>query len=296
MRPYFSSKHIYYTGDTPTGGIIHTYSQGYTAENEEGHLSIKTMWGGNGDYKLGSKKLRVNDAVYSILNYGQPYTLEVSKHVESFCIFLKKELIEEIWQSHTQSLEALLEGSAITPNIDFIEMPFRHDKTVSPLVLQLRNNCLQSPTFEALQQLWFESLPDLALALLRVHQKVNSEVEGLGAARASTRRELYQRLHRAKNYIEDNLDKSLKLETIAQTANLSPYHFQKSFKELFQQTPSQYHNRCRINRAKDLLLYTNESVLDICIRTGFESLSSFSKTFKRHAGTSPSYYRKKITN
>lgn len=288
MRQYFESKHVYDFEGQATGGIIHTYSQGYTAENAEGHLSIKTMWGGNSTYTLGRKKLHINDSVYTVLNHGQPYTLEVSKHVESFCIFLKKDLIQDIWQSHSQSIDTLLDGSASLPDINFLEMPYSHDKTLSPLILELRRNYLQDSS----KAVWFEYLPKLALALLKVNQKVDGEVEGLGAARASTRKELYIRLHRAKDYLDDNPDKALKLKAIAQIANLSSYHFHKSFKEVFHQTPAQYHINCRINRAQALLLNTNDSVLEVCIKTGFESLSSFSKLFKRHTGLSPQQFRK----
>jgi len=289
MTPYFEHKHVYDQAGQPTGGIIHTYTPGYIAENEEGHLSIKTMWSGSSYYKLGRKKLEVNDNVYTILNYGQPYTLEVSKDVESFCIFLKKEIVEDIWQSHTQTLYSLLDGSTANPDINFIEKPYRHDSTLSPLIQELRYKHLRAVNA---QNVWFEYLPKLALALLKVHQKVDTEVGQLSAARASTRRELYQRLHRSKDYLEDNLDKSVNLKTVAKIANLSPYHFQKSFKDLFHQTPIQYHNRCRINHTKHLLHTTNNSVLEICIQTGFASLSSFSKLFKRHTGLSPSHYRK----
>lgn len=291
MRPYFSTKHVYNAGDTPTGGIIHTYSQGYTAENEEGHLSIKTMWGGESYYKLGRKKLCISDSVYAVLNYGQPYRLEVSKDVESFCLFFKKEMVETIWQTHTESLSNLLDASASIPDISFIEKPYHHDETLSPLLLQLRHKHLQ-PSWS--EETWHEYFPKLALALLQLHQQVDSEVGRLSAARASTRKELYQRLSRAKDYLEDNPNKSLNLKTIAQIANLSPYHFQKCFKEVFHQSPAQYHNSCRMNHAKHLLQTSNDSVLEICIKTDFESLSSFSKAFKRHTGTSPSQYRNQL--
>ena len=82
----------------------------------------------------------------------------------------------------------------------------------------------------------------------------------------------------------DNLD----LTGIADVVNLSPHHFLRLFKEVFEITPYQMVIAKRLEKAKLLLLKGDSSVTDVCFDMGFESLGSFSRDFKRRFGVSPS--------
>jgi AraC family transcriptional regulator len=94
------------------------------------------------------------------------------------------------------------------------------------------------------------------------------------------------------DYIEANLGQELRLSDMARLVRLSPYHFARAFKQSFGVPPHRYHVGRRIARAKDLLIDPAKSVTGIARELGFAETSSFSSTFRRVTGTSPSAFRR----
>jgi len=93
-------------------------------------------------------------------------------------------------------------------------------------------------------------------------------------------------------FIEDNLGEALRLTDMAQLARLSPYHFNRAFKQSFGVPPHRYHVGRRIARAKDMLADREHSINAIARELGFAETSSFSSTFRRVTGASPSDFRR----
>jgi len=81
------------------------------------------------------------------------------------------------------------------------------------------------------------------------------------------------------------------LDTLAEIANFSPYHFARLFRSLIGIPPGEFLTALRYERAKQLLLTTNLSVTDICFEVGYDSLGTFSSRFKRLIGLSPAGFR-----
>jgi len=81
------------------------------------------------------------------------------------------------------------------------------------------------------------------------------------------------------------------LESAAQLASLSPFHFQRSFASMFKETPHEFLTRIRLEKARDLLVETDLTVSEICLLVGYESLGSFSTKFRVFTGRSPRCYR-----
>lgn len=101
---------------------------------------------------------------------------------------------------------------------------------------------------------------------------------------------LYQRIVRAKLYVDAHFAESLEVRNIASEAFLSRYHFIRLFKRIYNRTPHQYLTAVRIERAKELL-HSGIPVSDVCYSVGFESETSFTGLFKRRVGRTPSAYR-----
>jgi AraC-like DNA-binding protein len=137
-----------------------------------------------------------------------------------------------------------------------------------------------------------EQLRVLLQRLLERHLALDSWIETLPGARASSRRELYRRLARARDFLDSSLGEAVDLASTARVACLSPHHFLRSFKAVFGLTPHQYLTRARLDRARALLRTSDRSVTEICCAVGFESLGSFSSLSRRHVGASPSQFRR----
>jgi len=93
-------------------------------------------------------------------------------------------------------------------------------------------------------------------------------------------------------YIEEHLLEDISLPTLAHVAQLSPFHFLRAFKQSFGLPPHRYMSRLRIERAKSLLADPAMSVTQIGSHLGFSETSSFTTTFRKHTGLTPTAYRR----
>jgi AraC-like DNA-binding protein len=103
---------------------------------------------------------------------------------------------------------------------------------------------------------------------------------------------LERHLLRARDLVDSRYAESLDLRVLAQEAHVSPRHFSRSFRRVFGETPHQYLLTRRLERARHLLRTTEMTVAEICLEVGFTSVGSFTTTFRRHVGVSPTTFRK----
>jgi AraC-like DNA-binding protein len=98
-------------------------------------------------------------------------------------------------------------------------------------------------------------------------------------------------LLRAKDLIDARYREQLEVPSIASAAHLSPAHFSREFRRTFGESPHQYLLTRRLERAAALLRNTDRTVADICFIVGLSSLGSFTTSFGRTFGLSPTAYR-----
>jgi AraC-like DNA-binding protein len=98
-------------------------------------------------------------------------------------------------------------------------------------------------------------------------------------------------LLRAKDLMDARYRDPLDVAQLARAARLSPAHFSREFRRAFGRTPHQYLLHRRLERAAELLRNTNASVADVCFRVGLKSVGSFTSSFGREFGASPTAYR-----
>ncbi|BAB04120.1 AraC family transcriptional regulator [Halalkalibacterium halodurans] len=104
------------------------------------------------------------------------------------------------------------------------------------------------------------------------------------------------RFHAVFQYIETHYKDRIDLDTLANRSHLSKYHFSRLFKELTGDSPMAYVNKVRVQKAIPLLTSTKKTVLEIASLCGFDSVSTFNATFKKHYDLTPSYVRKNSNN
>jgi two-component system response regulator YesN len=99
-------------------------------------------------------------------------------------------------------------------------------------------------------------------------------------------------LGEAIQYIRENFNENLSLESVSQQIFISPYYLSHLFKEELGITFLEYLTRIRMEEAKKMLLDRTMTILDISNRVGYDDPGYFSKVFKKNMGISPSQYRK----
>lgn len=93
------------------------------------------------------------------------------------------------------------------------------------------------------------------------------------------------------NHVQRNLDEPLDLDTLAGLAHFSVSHFHRVFKGLLGETIMDHLRRIRLERAYVRLATTQESVTDIGLDAGYDSLEAFSRVFRKTFGLSPTQCR-----
>ena len=100
-----------------------------------------------------------------------------------------------------------------------------------------------------------------------------------------------RQLLRAKDLADSRYAEPLDVKALARAARLSPAHFSREFRRTFGESPHQYLLTRRLERAAALLRSTDRSVADICFTVGLRSIGSFTTSFGRAYGQSPTQYR-----
>jgi AraC-like DNA-binding protein len=98
-------------------------------------------------------------------------------------------------------------------------------------------------------------------------------------------------LLRAKDLADARYWEPLGVEQLAEAAGLSRAHFSREFRAAFGESPHTYLLTRRMERAAALLRTTDRSVTDVCFSVGLQSVGSFTTSFKRTYGVTPTTYR-----
>lgn len=99
------------------------------------------------------------------------------------------------------------------------------------------------------------------------------------------------RLRRARDRMDRDFALPLCVADLAAEACMSAGHFHRCFRAAYGETPHAYLAGRRVERAMELLRRGGVSITEVCMAVGFTSLGSFSATFARIVGQTPSQYR-----
>jgi AraC family transcriptional regulator len=97
---------------------------------------------------------------------------------------------------------------------------------------------------------------------------------------------------RASEILRENLHGCIRLSDVARECGLSTSHFARSFKTSFGISTHRWLIQHRIERAKELIIQTNMSLLEVAVQSGFNNQPAFTRTFQQFVGTSPGRWRR----
>jgi AraC family transcriptional regulator len=194
------------------------------------------------------------------------------------------------WQQNAEFLLLFLDPALLTQTADelaarsTIELIGSKEETHDPLLQQI-GLALKAEIDEetaAFSSLYAESLSHaLSAHLLRRYTVWKPATpDSIGNHTAPAVRQVIA-------YIQDNLDQQLTLAELSFIADMSPYHFARTFKHVTGVAPHQYVLNARLERAKSLLLRGNVSIAEVAHKVGFFDQSHFTRYFKRLVGVTP---------
>ena len=105
--------------------------------------------------------------------------------------------------------------------------------------------------------------------------------------------ECNRRMLRAKDAMDRTFAEPLDIPCLARIAQVSQAHFIRTFRATFGEAPHRYLQRRRVERAMFLLRITDRNGTDICFDVRFNSLGTFSRTFRDIVGQSPTAFRQR---
>ena len=100
------------------------------------------------------------------------------------------------------------------------------------------------------------------------------------------------KLKQALEYLEDNFEDEISRESLARVLDINADNLGRFFKRYIGMRINEYLNNLRIAEARRLLLESDQKIIDIAFRVGFESLQTFNRSFSRLVSQTPSEYRK----
>ncbi|XEC96714.1 GyrI-like domain-containing protein [Paenibacillus tarimensis] len=104
-----------------------------------------------------------------------------------------------------------------------------------------------------------------------------------------------ERMSKAVDYMENNLNIAIRIEQIAKEAYSSPFHFQRMFQMLTGMTVADYMRKRIVTLAAQELAVSASKVIDVSAKYGYETPESFAKAFKKIQGIAPSEVRQSVT-
>ena len=149
-----------------------------------------------------------------------------------------------------------------------------------------------SKLFTYISNVWKNKKPNYMLKCKSIFYEILSEIK-IEDDQSYTYKYFKKIIEPSIDYMNTHYeDVDISLESLAQLSNISTIYFRKVFYKIYNTSPIKHLIKIRINKAKEFLRGDFISISDIATLTGFSSVYTFSKTFKKETGVSPTEYKK----
>lgn len=155
------------------------------------------------------------------------------------------------------------------------------------MVLDAEPNPKLKNLFQKLHNIWILKKNNYQFEATAVFYQIMSEIFNT----LEHNKNANKKLEKAINHIHANYpDKNFRFDELAKMCNLQHAQFNKLFQQSFKTTPVKYVTNLRMQLAIDMLINQNYSIAEISEKTGYDSVSYFSRVFSKNMGTVPSKY------
>lgn len=123
------------------------------------------------------------------------------------------------------------------------------------------------------------------------HDRIRDERDNQSGGRLERMTSLPPAVRSAVRLMQRHVEDTISIADIAETVGMSPRQLERLFLRYLQASPARYYLSLRIDRARELLLYSDRPILEVAIAAGFTSTSHFAHWFKKLQGVRPSQLR-----
>jgi AraC family transcriptional regulator len=255
-------------------------------------FGIKYVTKGTERYRIEDKLYTVNEANFLLVNGNKTTKVEIDSktQVKGLCIHLSQELIDEVIAFYIAPNTAFSDTSLsqFFYSDEFLESQYSaHGTLLGKQLLQLDRAIQTKNLFD--DQIGSEIFYDLAIAMVKDQTPVFKQLQNIKSVKSETKKDLYRRVLKGKEFIDAHFESELTIEQIASHAGMSEFHFYRLFKQIVGLSPYQYILKIRLVKSYQLLTL-GYSVSEVAFATGFSSIFTFSKSFKKMYRVSPSQY------
>lgn len=275
-----------------TNRILHSHTTRFEKHEKDSGLSIKLSINGPEDYFIGPSRFKITSGRYLLVNRHQEFTCSIKQAIptEGMCFYLDSEVVNGIHNAYLQSPEGLVDNDLQNKPFELMEKIYSLQENELGHYIQSMLPVLRDP-IKSLELDYPAVFQDLSEHLVRSQLAIRKQLMRISNAKRSTREEIFRRVSRVRNFIDENFLDELCLEELASLACLSKFHFLRCFKEVYDISPYQYVIQKRLGHGKKLLNKQNTSLSEIAYQIGFTDRRAFNKAFRKAFGMSPSEFR-----
>jgi len=272
--------------DTSYGVAVYSNAQNLDNIKATTHgISIKYIHrGGYENFEVDGKVYHVKSGQFLLLNAHQSFVAD-NGHLlaEALCVDISPTLFTQKFAPILVDQSPIIARSTEIAEHIFCAAASNFGKTLYNMMFQL-----QQLDFERDYEHIFFHLTDCLASYIDQTHEAKSQ---LTVKKRSTRQELFSRLLVAQEYLHAHLHKKVTLEELSHYCLISAYHLNRLFKLVFRQTPAQYHEQIKLQKACQYLQEGKQSVTEIALDLGYADLQYFSRRFKKKFGLSPSSFK-----
>jgi len=254
-------------------------------------FAIKYVVEGTEEYTVNGVRYRVGAGQYLLANQccESRVLIDAERPVKGMCIELTTGLLDAVVHAaqHPEAFDESNGAGSWFCGPDFLEGVYNARSTrLGPVLEQLAKDLFSDPA--DVRYTGNGLYHGLAERVVQDHCGVVRGLQAVGAVRSGTRKDIYRRVQRARNFMEAELDAAMSVEDMAREAAMSTAHFIRAFHRVVGSSPHSYRIQRRLQRAHEALAGGHSSVQDAALLVGFVDPPSFTKAFKKHFGYAPS--------
>jgi AraC-like DNA-binding protein len=269
-----------------------------TLDGNDGY-AVFIVLNGKKSYCIDGDIFNLSAGQFLVTDYDKPCFLEVA--CEEECVGLNirvnKSIFDQVIACISQPEEKLIDTEPIADNNNIFHLHqgiyFLNENYLGKFLNGLVKTSLNTDSHLEADQT--ETFFEIAESLIHQRLEIDKNLfKNKAAKKASTRRELYARVLKARSIIYDNINNEINVSDIAREVALSEFHFYRVFKKTFGLSPYQFYINKKLDHSIHLIKNSEGSLSDIAYGQGFTNLSTFSRAFKTHFGLAPIEYKKQF--